>query len=97
MSVTQILTITISIISIVGSLIAAIRWLGVKIWVITQLLATQNEAIKFQNKKLESLKDVDTDTEIDLTILKGKVSDIERYLEIYSDKLDRPFKIRGKQ
>lgn len=73
-----------------------IRWLGKQIWAINRLLATQNEAIKWQNTKFESMRGFDSKVAFELEKLEERLTDLERYLELQSLEFDRPFSIRGR-
>lgn len=73
-----------------------IRWLGQQIWAINRLLATQNEAILWQNEELEKMASFDQGLSNDVAHLLERVSDIERYLETNTPTATRGFIIRGK-
>jgi hypothetical protein len=76
---------------------AGLRWLGIQIWRINQLLATQNEAIKWQNAKFQEMGNFDSSVAVQIDRIEWRLSDIERYLQVTSAEHERPFYIRQRE
>lgn len=73
-----------------------LRWLGQQIWQINRYLATQTEAIKWQNTQFCDLHQFDASVESELDILKREIADVQQYLENQTSQFERPFVIRGR-
>ena len=78
------------------ALAVGVRWLGRQIWQINVFLATQNEAIRWQNNHFDELRKFDSSVDIELSVLTRRLSDIERYLEAQTPQIERAFVVRGK-
>lgn len=90
------ITVIASLTPLLIALGVGIRWLGKQIWQINVFLATQNEAIRWQNNYFDELRKFDSSVDVELSIMARRLADIERYLEAQTPHIERPFVIRAR-